>query len=337
MYHTAINDYRAALPPAQKFHDMARARPNANDRLFGERMLGAAKHLLGNHVEARRHLEHVLTHYTAADHDREAIRFVTDVRLPARVFLARVLWLLGFPDRAAGMAEETVQEAQATGHALSQCYALTLAACPVALWSGNLTAAAGHTRILLDLSKKHGLSHLANHGLRYQRVVALKGGGVEGGPSAGESGVDEIDRPDAGFRAVVGLNELVEALAEAGRSAEGFALLKAEFDQSEVNWATPELVRLRGELVLLQGAPAVAEAAGDLFRQALDGARRQAALSWELRAATSLARLLGKQGRHADAIACLHPIYDRFEEGFGTADLVGARQLLDQLRDTGRR
>ena len=71
------------------------------------------------------------------------------------------------------------------------------------------------------------------------------------------------------------------------------------------------------------------------MRQALDGAREQGALSWELRAATSLARLLRTQGRPADAIACLRPIYDRFTEGFGTADLVAAKQILDQANDPG--
>ena len=64
-------------------------------------------------------------------------------------------------------------------------------------------------------------------------------------------------------------------------------------------------------------------------------ARRQGALSCELRAATSLARLLRDQGRSADAIACLQPIYDRFTEGFGTADLMAAKQLLGDLADAG--
>ena len=83
--------------------------------------------------------------------------------------------------------------------------------------------------------------------------------------------------------------------------------------------------------MLLQGTPGAAETAEDLFRQALDGARQQGTLSWELRAATSLARLLRNQGRPADAIACLQPVYDRFTEGFGTADLIAAKQLLDEL------
>ena len=85
--------------------------------------------------------------------------------------------------------------------------------------------------------------------------------------------------------------------------------------------------------MLLQTAPATAKPSEDLFRQAIDFAHQQGALSWELRAATSLARLLRNQGRHADAIASLKPVNDRFTEGFGTADLIAAKQLLDGLTD----
>jgi predicted ATPase len=59
-------------------------------------------------------------------------------------------------------------------------------------------------------------------------------------------------------------------------------------------------------------------------------------LSWELRAATSRARLLRDRGRSADAIGCPQPFYDRFTEGFGTADLQAARLLLDELADDAR-
>ncbi|HEY4470054.1 MAG TPA: hypothetical protein VGN21_02715, partial [Stellaceae bacterium] len=74
-----------------------------------------------------------------------------------------------------------------------------------------------------------------------------------------------------------------------------------------------------------------AAAAEDHFRQALDWARRQGALSWELRAATSLARLLRDQSRAADASALLQPVYDRFTEGFETADLKAAKALINSL------
>ena len=93
-----------------------------------------------------------------------------------------------------------------------------------------------------------------------------------------------------------------------------------------------ELLRVRGELLLTQGAPGAAAKAEEQFGQALDWALRQGALSWELRAATSLARLRRDQHRPADGIALLRPIYDRFTEGFGTADLRNARALLGDLR-----
>ena len=91
----------------------------------------------------------------------------------------------------------------------------------------------------------------------------------------------------------------------------------------------------RSELTMQQDMLGAAGSAEALLRQALDGAREQGALSWELRAATSLARSLRSQGRPADAIGCLRPIYDRFTEGFGTADLIAAKRILDEASDRG--
>ena len=109
-------------------------------------------------------------------------------------------------------------------------------------------------------------------------------------------------------------------------------MVEAGIERSQEGWLTPELLRLKGEILLLESTPAVAETAADLFWQALDWARRQGALSWELRAATSLARLWRDQGRSADATEVLQPVYDRFIEGLETADLRSARALLDTLR-----
>jgi predicted ATPase len=114
-----------------------------------------------------------------------------------------------------------------------------------------------------------------------------------------------------------------------GRIAEALSAVEAGIERSEADWLIPELLRLKGEVFKLQSPSAVVKKAEDLFRQALEMARRQDALSWELRAATSLARLLRDQGRSAAAIACLQPVYDRFTEGFGTADLVAAKQFLE--------
>jgi predicted ATPase/DNA-binding winged helix-turn-helix (wHTH) protein len=336
-FHTASNRLRAALPFAQRFHELAATGSDLSAQLFGEHLMGLAKHFLGDQTSARRHLGRVLTHYIATDHGRDVIRFQIDVQASTLAFLARVLWLQGFSDQAMRNAEMSIEKAQATGHALSLCYALALAACPIALWIGDVAAAAHYAGMLLDGSTKHGLPLWSELGARFKRVVLLRGGGTVTGSRLLQAGPDEIAEPNVSFRSIMGLTELAEALTQAGRVAEGLAVVEAGFELPERGWRTLELLRLKGELLLLQSNPGVAEAAEDLFRQALDGAQHQETLSCELRAATSLARLLRDQGRSADAIACLQPIYDRFTEGFATADLIAAKQLLDEPGDAYRR
>ena len=127
---------------------------------------------------------------------------------------------------------------------------------------------------------------------------------------------------------------MAEALGRAGQNADGLAAIEeaiARSERTEERWAIAEMLRIKGELLLMQGGPEAADAAEDLFRQALDWARQQGALSWELRAAASLARLLRDRDRIGEARDLLAPIYDRFTEGFGTADLQSAKRLLGEL------
>ncbi len=339
-FHAASSRHRAGLPYAQRFHDLAVSRSDLSAKLFGEHIVGMAKHFLGDQISARRHLERALTHYARTHHGRDVIRlqdvirFQIDGKVSARAFLARVLWWQGFSDQAVRTAEMSIQEAQATGHALSLCYALALAACPIALWVGNPAAAAHYTGMLLDHSRRHGLPLWSAYGARFQKAVILGGGDIDAGSQLLDTSPDEIAQSNLSFRSFTGLSQLAEVLVHAGRKAEGIAVLKG-MEQYEAGGYTPELLRLKGELSLLQGTPAIVEAAEDLFRQALDEAHRQGALSWELRAGTSLARLLRNLGRSADALACLQPIYDRFTEGFGTADLIAAKQILQEVGGSG--
>jgi hypothetical protein len=293
-------------------------------------MLGTVKYILGDLTDARRYLEQVLARHLATDLGRttdrfeEAIRYQHDGQVESRVFLSGVLWLQGFPDQASRMAETSAIDAHAIGHGSSQCLALALGSCTLALWTGNLSAAADCTKLLIELSTRHGLSHWANYGARYRRVIALKGGDVSDIEAAGLS--------DARLQNLTCCTELVEALAKAGRNAEGLAVLdEFEAQSPEFGVFTPEFLRVRGELLLPKAATATAKPSEDLFRQALDFAHRHAALSLELRAATSLARLLRSQGRGPEAMVCLQPIYDHFTEGFDTCDLIAAKRLLDEL------
>jgi hypothetical protein len=118
-------------------------------------------------------------------------------------------------------------------------------------------------------------------------------------------------------------------LVHAGRMAEGQTVLGWSSARQVVT--RPSLLRLKGELALLQGTLAAAETAKDFVRQVLDEAHRQGALSWELRAAASVARLLRKQGHSDDAVAVLQPIYDRFTEGFGAAYIISSKHPLAEL------
>ena len=90
-----------------------------------------------------------------------------------------------------------------------------------------------------------------------------------------------------------------------------------------------ELLRIRGELLLLQDSPDP-ELARDCFMRSIERANAQGALSWELRTALSLALLERSQGRTSEARQLLQSVYDRFTEGFDTSDLKRAKRLLDE-------
>jgi predicted ATPase/DNA-binding winged helix-turn-helix (wHTH) protein len=318
-YHTGSGRYRAALPFAQRFLDLAARGSQPYNRLYGERTMGVARHFLGDQISARRHLDEVLTHSAVADRRLDFARYQTDLLVTARVYLARVQWLQGYSDQAARTAERSIEEARESGHAISLCLALALAACPVALWREDLAGAAIYTQGLLEHARAHSLPLWGEFGARFQSVIAIKAGNY-----------DKVAELNFRFPLLTGVTDLAEALARAGRTPQALAMVELGIEHSDGGWITPELLRLKGELFLSQGAPAASEPPEALFRQALDEARQQGALSWELRAATSLARLLRNQGRHDDAMACLNSVYDRFSEGFGTADLIAAKQLLDE-------
>ena len=125
-----------------------------------------------------------------------------------------------------------------------------------------------------------------------------------------------------------------EASGRAGQIADGLVMIEeanTRSERTEECWPIAELLCVKGELLLLQGAPGAAVVAEDHFRQALDWARRQGALSWELPDAASLARLLSDQGRSADAVALLQPVSDRLTERFDTTDLKVAKAHCDAL------
>jgi hypothetical protein len=117
-------------------------------------------------------------------------------------------------------------------------------------------------------------------------------------------------------------------LAASLRGTRGVDEALAGSESNEERWCIAELLRVKGQLVLLEDAPDGAAMAEDHFRQALDWAQRQGALSWELRAATSLARMWRTQDRNKEVRELLVSVHDQFTEGFETADLKAAKALV---------
>jgi tetratricopeptide (TPR) repeat protein len=332
-FHISNGQYPVALALAQRFRTLAANRADPSDRLIGEGLTGVSEHYLGDQESARRHLELVLADDVVPGR-RQVIPFQIDRQTWARVFLARILWLQGFPDQAIRTAERSVEDARSANHGISFCYALALGGCVIALLVGDLPAAEHYVGMLLDHSTGHSLTQWRAYGHCHQGALAIKRGDLNAGLRLLHAGFDELDRGARSALLRVNAVLMIEALGRAGQIDEGLAAVEEAIlrsERTEERWLIAELLRVKGELLLLQGAPGAAEAAEGHFRQALDGARQQGALSWELRAATSLARLLSDQGRSASATALLRPIYERFTEGFDTADLKKAKALLAEL------
>jgi predicted ATPase len=124
---------------------------------------------------------------------------------------------------------------------------------------------------------------------------------------------------------------LAEAQGLAGQVDEGLFSVEEALGwvaRNDERLYEAEVHRIKGELLLLREDPTQAQRC---FEKALTVARDQQAKSWELRAATSLARLWMQNSRGAEARAVLAPVYGWFTEGFDTADLIEAKALLEQL------
>ena len=335
LWHFRISrgECRAALALAESFCDRVARTANPADVPVGDRMVGVTLHYLGDQPNARRYLERMLRGYVAPAHRSHAVRFQYDQRVASRMVLARILWLQGFPDQALRTAQSNVEDARAIDHALSLCYALE-AACLVALWSGDLPAAGRAVAMLLDHSARHALAvwHARSRCLNGVRLI--KRGEVRGGLPLLRDALDELRETGFVPHHTALLGTVAQGLAGNGEIAQGLATIDealARSERDEEYWCIAELLRVKGELVLLEGAPDAAPTAEEHLQHALRWARRQEALSWELRCATGLAQLWHQQGRTDPARQLLSPIYRRFTEGFDTADLQAAKTLLSGL------
>jgi len=189
--------------------------------------------------------------------------------------------------------------------------------------------------MLIDYAGRHALDiwHLYGKGFRGQLLIGR--GDIDVGLRLLGAAIDELRKAKFVQYLTAFLGAFAEALAGAGRIAQGLAAIDEALAQSERNeerWCVPEFLRIKGELILREGSPQAAKVAEQHFRHSIDWARQQGVLLWELRTSTSLARLQQDQHRITEARSLLQSAYDRFIEGFETADLKTANAILNSLQ-----
>jgi predicted ATPase/DNA-binding winged helix-turn-helix (wHTH) protein len=310
-------DYQEALRFVEQFGSVARSvQDEAALRIYG-RMMSLALHLLGRHAEGRSYAELALAPTASTIHIGHENFYQYDYGVMARCHLARILWVQGLPDQSLLVSREAVAAASSLENVLSLCNALVFAACPVALWSGDLVAAKQHVSALLEHSTNNSLGYLNYWGRLYEAAIALRETGQIAGPvSATSKQVMNTLQTDM-------LGTLHEQLAGP------LALSRAE--NGLADWSAPEIFRAHGALLLKDGSSDARTGAEKMFHRSLTLARRQNALSWELRTSTGLALLWRDDGRLREATDLLTGILARFTEGFDTHDVATAKTLLSQL------
>jgi predicted ATPase/DNA-binding winged helix-turn-helix (wHTH) protein len=316
--HKAVSgDYRSLLEFATKFHAFSATLPHLPSRCLGIRMMGLASHAVGDEAAAQKHLEFILAQPVEVVRRDKTSTCDFDPRTSSKGLLGVILWIRGFPDQASRTIEDAIGDAVVLSHPVSLCYALACTASPVSLWSGDLSRARRYNDLLLEQSRLHSLPFWNTWGMSFDAVCSARERGVYGTP--------ESDIPS--FRSFAAGSHL-EMLATVGYATPEF-LDRPENDLP--SWCHAEILRMQGDRAALADEESAAAKAEELYRRSIAFARHQGALSWELRSATSLAKLMRMRKLPKDCLAEIAPVYGRFTEGFETADIRAAAALIADL------
>ena len=287
------------------------------------------------HHRARHYTNHIRCTYDEGQH-AHIVSYANHDPLVFSLHWAGGLldWIIGYPDRGLEMVNEAHELARRIGHPFNSAFALTA--------GSECLAMRGETKRLLKhcdeadtIIDEEGLGEFARNMMSNNwrgRALTLKGDF--------EAGYSYTSCTNSFWKAVGGricsaLFWSSEALAlhGMGRKQEAMCLIDqaiAYCRETGDCWMEPEVIRIKGEFLLDGDAPQP-DVAVDSFKCALEVARNHDARSWELRAATSLGKLLQSQEKCSEARDLVAPIFDWFTEGFSTPDLTEAKELLDVL------
>jgi class 3 adenylate cyclase/predicted ATPase len=318
---------------AAQFLKLAEEQNAATPEMLGHRLAGVSQATVGNLAEAATHFDRAIESYHPAEHRQLAARFGQDIRVAALCYRGWIRWMLGYPDAALADAKVAVKEAREGGQGIPLLYSLYFTSYPL-IHCGEFAAANVQLDELIPLATEKNASQWRGGGLMHRGCIqALTGkaadalGMIPSGIAAWQSSGSIVFVPWY-------VSHLARACAELGRFDEARRYISEAFaaiGATGETWCEPDIHRIAGEIELLAHQPDL-DKAETHFARALTIARAQQAKSWELRAATSMARLWRDRGERNKARELLSPIYSWFTEGFLTRDLREAKALLDELQ-----
>jgi predicted ATPase len=300
--------------------------------MIGHRNMGTTLAFTGDLAGARAHYDQSLGLYDPAEHRPLAARFGQDTRVMVLCRRALTLWMLGYPEKAVADTHHALKDAREISQAGTLMFALDNAS-TLHILCGNYTTANALVDKLVVLADEKGAFFWKADGMIQQGCILALTGKAGNAVQMLTSGITAWRSTGATQWMPLVLSYLARACAELGQFDDawrsiGDAMTAVETTKERL-WEA-EVYRTAGEIALKSPEPDVVKAEA-YFERALAVARAQQAKSWELRAATSMARLWRDQGGRDEARDLLAPVYGWFTEGFDTLDLKQAKVLLEEL------
>jgi predicted ATPase/DNA-binding winged helix-turn-helix (wHTH) protein len=330
-------EYARAAAASERAGAIAQQIGDTTGVVFADRRMGMILLRTGRLAEAQRHFERIIQSPPFYQNDDRLPTWRhSDDRAMARALLARALWLRGFPEKAHHEAQASLGEVRGDDHQLTMCRVLLYGMGRIAPMTGDFAAAETAIASIIESATSAVAPFWTMVGQFLHGKLLVERHQFAEGLAVLREAFDTCNQTGWRLSYPEFMGSFALALAGLGRLDEAYdavckAIEAASGGDDGQQWYLPELLRIKGEVLLHQAGDRSAAAAEDCFNQAREMAREQGALFWELRVALSLARLLRGQGRSAEAMGILQPVYDRFTEGFATADLQAAKGLLRQL------
>jgi len=324
---SALDD---ALALARRFEEVP-GFGDAQSRAVVDFLVGLTQVYRGAHREAIERVRRATDQYPAESRRRDMTRFAFGLSPTAASQIAISFLSRGLLDTAARLAADAVELARGTDAPVMLCVTLAWAAGFVFPSLGDLELAGRYGEELIENASRHALGPFLALGLCVRGGVATERGDPEGGIELLHRGLTGMR--DARYLLYYPVFQVrrAAALGAVGRIDEGLAEIDAALGfaaETGNRLFVPETWRVKGQL--LAGCDPDDPAVEGCFHRGVEVAREQDALFWEFRLALSMARSRITQNRHGEARQILAPVYDRFTEGFETADLLAARAMLDR-------